>query len=303
MKKGYLGPFQMGTISGLSKLIEAAEKVTGERGISMESVFYTTAFQAGIDTFVTIDMESAKPTSQFVADRTIFLPSKSRQFTELENYFSKFLPAEWQRKIEYNQVICIMCFLDDLFRAMETNSSLLLPGQLPDIEKATPLLPDELLIPISNLLSSITPHRTNSITPQKVVHTDDVHRLNEIIESDLFTAHSEAQSLLDNSEVPVQKGLATAFKTTKKMYSKFPTVFSMKENYLGILEFGPKLIDTVFGGLPGRISEIGSKLVQNHIESKRRIVIYDFEDTLFLIALEKAAQMLTKANDNSPGKD
>ena len=51
----------------------------------------------------------------------------------------------------------------------------------------------------------------------------------------------------------------------------------LKKSSLSILEMTPKLIDAVFGKLPGTLAEVAAKVGVHALESRRRVVIYDFE--------------------------
>jgi hypothetical protein len=52
MKKGYLGPYQLGALDGASEALQLAAEVTKQRSTDLDAVFYASAFQAGVDEFV-----------------------------------------------------------------------------------------------------------------------------------------------------------------------------------------------------------------------------------------------------------
>ena len=51
MKKGLIGPYQIGVLSGYSEALKIAERITEEHGADVEGIFYASAFQAGVEEF------------------------------------------------------------------------------------------------------------------------------------------------------------------------------------------------------------------------------------------------------------
>jgi len=43
----------------------------------------------------------------------------------------------------------------------------------------------------------------------------------------------------------------------------------------------PKLIDAIFGKLPGALAEVATKLGISFLEARRRLVIYDFSELMY----------------------
>ena len=82
----------------------------------------------------------------------------------------------------------------------------------------------------------------------------------------------------------------------KNVFSQNKRLLQLKKSSLSILQVTPELVDTVFGKLPGALAEISANLGIRLLESKRRIVVYDFgpstRDVLFsnLVRMIKAAE-------------
>jgi hypothetical protein len=45
LRKGLLGPFQLGQLSALTDAIRYAEDISGDKGCDLEGIFFATAFQ------------------------------------------------------------------------------------------------------------------------------------------------------------------------------------------------------------------------------------------------------------------
>ncbi len=77
MKKGLIGPYQVGVLGGATEALKIAATVTHQPGADLEGIFYATAFQAGIDEFIVPEFKD-KPiaTSDFLANRTKYLSSE-----------------------------------------------------------------------------------------------------------------------------------------------------------------------------------------------------------------------------------
>jgi hypothetical protein len=75
MRKGYVSPFQQGHLSGISDVLTLIAKRAGQRAINSDAIFYTSAFQAGIDEFLVANIYRDPSTplttsSTFIASRT-----------------------------------------------------------------------------------------------------------------------------------------------------------------------------------------------------------------------------------------
>lgn len=165
MKKGFIGAFQFGTLSGASEALKIAEKITNKPGIDLEGIFYSTAFQAGIDEFLIPEFKDELATkSDFIEQRTSYIGKEKSDsiYKIVDTAFSTYLPGGWERDDEYHNIWHLKSFLGELLVAMSLRSSLLLPSAMPDFSEAESQLPSELAQPISLLLSTIVNIQTPS---------------------------------------------------------------------------------------------------------------------------------------------
>lgn len=294
MRRGVVGPYQLGALSGMSVALRGAERITGQRGVDLEGIFYATAFQAGVDGFLIPDSESvSKPKSRFLLDRTNFVPRETadKHWDAVRVALSKHLPKGWERDDQYSDVWGIESFLVDLMNAMATRSCLLSPWSIPDTAQVEAVLPSELALPLSNLLGSITDLNLASPVPQLALPVEELQRFNEIITGDLFPQYVHAQGQFDNSEAPIRHVVDEAVRVGRALFLKHPRLFVLRKSCVGFLQVTPKLIDAVFGKLPGVLAEISARLGVSLLDSRRRIVIYDCRPIIEMVWLSNLLRM------------
>ena len=299
MKKGMIGPYQLGVLEGLAEMLRIAEKVTHEDGADIEGIFYVSAFQAGVDEFLVSDfIDRPCPRSDFVESRTTVVPRQQTEYIwkAVDATFSSHLPQDWRRNDEYSSVRELNAFVVDLLEAMSAGASLLSPWGIPDMAEAQARLPSELSVPLANLLSTIRDMQAPSPVPLKAIASEDVQRFNEIISSDVFCKYTAAQSALDDLEAPVESSLSMVVSSGRNLVLKAPKILQIRKSTVGILQLTPKLVDTVFGKIPGAVAEVGAKLGISLLESRRRIVIYDFRPSLEHLLLSNLIRMLKAAD-------
>jgi hypothetical protein len=298
MKKGLIGPFGLGVLHGLSQALSIAGKTTQEHGPDLEAIFYATAFQAGIDEFMVPELEETlRPTSDFLVDRTSYVAAKrsDKHWRVVDAAFSAYLPDDWEQNIEYSSVWRIQSLVVDLLDAMSAGASLLAPDGIPDMAEIEMQLPDELSIPVRSLLSAISELPTSGLVFQRTVASEDVERFNEIISSDLFSKYAAAHSLLDSLDAPAPQVLPMVVSSARSIFRRHKKLLKLRTSGIGILQLTPKFVDTVFGRLPGLLAEVAAKLGGSLLESRRRIVIYDFEATLKDVLISNLVRMISTA--------
>lgn len=295
MKKGIIGASQLGYLEGMNSALEIAEKHTGAPSTDLNGIFYSTAFQAGIDEFIIPEFKGEKINiSSFIEKRSKFMRrSLSDAHYELvHDTFTNCMPEDWAKNDDYSKVWMLESFIVELLNAMSTGSSILSIIGVPNIEDMKPLIPSKLYVPMNNLLSSITTFETEGLVPKKAIQTEDINRFNEILTSDIFTEFSSAQSVLDESESNLELAIPAVNASSLKLYKNNESRFSFKKVGLGALQFTPKLIDAAFGKLPGALAETATKLGSDVIESRRRVIVYDFKSNIEVVLKENLFRML-----------
>jgi len=288
MRKGYASFGQQASLRVLSEVLALIAKYTGQRATNSDAIFYAAAFQAGIDEFILSDtycdpQNLLTTPSTFIASRiTRFSNNRSlSNINTIDNAFSIYLPDNWRTSDKFDPVFRIVIFINDLMDAMSAGAAFLSIDGLPNPTEIKELIPDELFFPISHLFSTFTAVQTSSPIPQKVVSTDEVHRLNDILSGDLFSNYANSQPLLDASETPIEKTLQVIVSDARMLFLQNRKQLALRNATVNILQMTPKLIDAIFGKLPGALAEVATKLGISFLEARRRLVIYDFSELMY----------------------
>jgi hypothetical protein len=301
MKKGLIGPFQLGTLFGASYVLKYVAEVTQQRGADLEGIFYATAFQAGVDEFIVPGQKDKPyPKSEFLAARTRYIPRDRREehWKLVSTAFSAHLPTGWERSKEFSAVWQLESFLVELLDAMSVGACVLSLWGIPDMAAAAAKLPSELSVPLSNLLASIIDVQVPSPIPQKALPTEALQRFNDIMAGDVFSKYVAAQFSLEDSEAPIATTLPSVVSSGRLVFSRNPQLLQLRKTSLGLLQLTPKVVDAVFGKLPGALADVAAKLGVSLLEARRCVVIYDFRPSMQDV-LGSNLERMTKTTDAS----
>ena len=243
MKRGYIGPYSLGFLDGLSAGFSIIEKFTNKRQINFKRIFYTTAFQAGIEEFLILDsnVEAKNHRSTFVESRCKYLETNKNKsnLKTINSIFSNHLPNGWEQNSKYSGAIKYHTFLADLLNAMSNGASLLSLYGIPDASKTNQVLPTELALPISNLIRAIEDINTKTPIPQKALPLEDMQKFKDIMLSDLFVKYSDAQALLDDSQITIVSAGKSIFQAGKTLINHNKPLLHMKKISIGVLKITP----------------------------------------------------------------
>jgi hypothetical protein len=302
LKKGLIGPFHLGGLEMACEALKFAEKTSGQPGFDLENVFYASAFQAGIDRFLFPKLESVPlPASEFIRGRTEFTASEcSREhYRIVGETLSRVLPENWIRDERFSNVWFLQAFLVDLLDAMASKASYLAVWGMPDPAQLEGQLPREICVPIATFLQSFETVQPALPTIQRTVTREDFRRLCEILQGDLFKSYSESQAHFDAAPVSVETALAEVNRTGRKLVAENGKLLSIAKGGVSVLSLSAKLIDAVFGKIPGAAAEAFAKLGQQLLQDNQRIVVYDFERSLRELMLTNLVRMI-RAGANTP---
>lgn len=159
-------------------------------------------------------------------------------------------------------------------------------------------LPSELSVPLSNLLASINDVQASSPIPQKALPAEAMQRFNDIMAGDVFSKYVAAQFSLEDSEAPIATTLPAVVSSGRLVFSRNPQLLQLRKISLGILQLTPKVVDAIFGKLPGALADVAAKLGVSLLEARRRVIIYDFQPVVQDVVRSNIVRM-NKAADAS----
>ena len=67
-------------------------------------------------------------------------------------------------------------------------------------------------------------------------------------------------------------------KQSNYLVTQNPHLLKMRRAVISLLPISSKIIDTIFGKLPGGLAEIFTNLLSKWLDDNKRIVIYEFDD-------------------------
>ena len=273
----YVSPHHIGYWEGMGYATSSLIRIFLGRRSDIKPIFYGTLFQAGIKDFlIDAKMDKYVPDAAFIQSRTELIPENTSDNDRkvITGMFAAYLPDYHQRNDQYSDVWTLEYFLGDLFVALRENVGIA-SVSVPEPETYRGILPAELLMPISSLLSSIQTHGSAGPVPRFLMERTQIQDLEEIFKGNDFGAYSDAQAQLADDSQPPLKALSRARSLAATVQEKYLNRIKLSRMGLSMLPVVPKLVDSVFGKLPGRIAEYFAKVAEPLLDQRRRIVIYD----------------------------
>lgn len=195
-------------------------------------------------------------------------------------------------------------FLFDLLVAMESHSCLLGLHEMPDVNGVGQLLPEELLSPVRNLLSTFRTESTQTPIPHAVISTSDIRRFEEVIQTPSFLAYKRAHDELDSTRHSESKAMSEIVRTGRELVSKNASFAKLEQTAVFVLTITPKIIDTVFGRLPGVLAEAFGNSGVRILDERRRVVVYDCRKWIGKIIMPELGKMVDRSHaDNGNAAD
>ena len=218
--------------------------------------------------------------------------SNCRLTQTVSNAFQTFSPEEYKRDENRREVSNLENFLVNLLICLERKTALMTLSGLPDPGQFEGILPPELLFPIRNLLSALEPSELSSPLPRSSLLAVDVRRFEEIISSDLFSTYSARHSALESSLVPKDTALKGIAETGEKVFRRHIDLLQLRELTLAILPVTAKVIDTVFGKLPGALADYFTGLATNALKEDRRIIVYQLDSVFRDLVISRVSRLM-----------
>ncbi|MDA2933333.1 hypothetical protein MYX82_03210 [Acidobacteria bacterium AH-259-D05] len=285
-KKGLLSSYQLGALAGFGDIFKTAAQGMNESALDTATLFYASIFQAGLNEVVLFGQDRDKegfPSTKFVESRVSKLPQThyAKYHMPLDSLFKSMLPDDYEDKKEYDSIPRLKNFISDLLLAMDIRAGLIQCLPTPDLNRLEAVLPEELFVPIRNLLLTFEQESLDLPIPRMSVRTDEVERFQEIIESDLFSEYNAAQIGIDRVQLPRPQAITEIGRTGRNLFKANAGLLGLRKATLWLLEVTPKLVDGFFGKLPGVLSGLGSDLGKRLLEQEHRVVVYKGDLFLF----------------------
>ena len=171
-------------------------------------------------------------------------------------------------------------FLTGLFLALRRNESLVLLNGWPDFKQVEAALPIELSTPVINLFNSMKTAEPAVPAPQYELSRAQVLSFRHILDSDLFHAYVDSHACLNNGTLAKRTAIRNILMMGSKLRRRHADMLDARRVFLAITDLTAKVVDTVFGKLPGLLAERFASAADKAFKSDNRLVIYDLSHVL-----------------------
>ncbi len=296
-RKVLISPYQQGALDALYTVVNLPPILEQVPQMDVEGLFYSYMIQAGAENFVVSPIESSSAKySEFISKRISFLSEDRfrKVYDIVGTVFQSYLPEGYKIDPRFSKVGSVEAFLADLLLSLEEKLDMVCILPIPDSAKFEGILPPELFHPIQNLINAFDSESAKLPLPKSSILSTNVKILQEIITSDLFSRYSLKHQELANALASKKKAIFDINEFGGKLLIKYEKLIYLKPLTISLLPVTAKLIDVVFGTLPGTLAEYSSKLLTNWLKDERRIVLYHFHPTFEDIVRRRLASLLEK---------
>ena len=277
--RGYLGFQQYDYLAGYAtghrdSMKEQFPDISFDQMMPVDRMFYVAAFQAGIDQFVAPVSHDETEGLDFLKNR--ISPPKESDFQvlrEINDVFQHFGRSEADK----SDVHLVKIFLHNLICAMQSNAAVLSVVPVPDPACITDAFAPELAAPLIQLVAKLQPNAESVPVPIKTIDRANVERFQAIIISDAFQKYSQAHAELEQGDADTRTVLAIVRNSGNVLLQEGKRLLTPKPSVLHILHIVPKIVDTIFGKLPGALAQLAGNVAQDRIDQRKQVVIYQFD--------------------------
>lgn len=280
-RHGLITPSDFWRIQGVDDVLNMPMIVDVLPRISTFNVFYSSMLQAGIDKielpFCEKEQDSVAP---FIRKRLLVRSGAEwvQSFFTVHEFFADHIPSFASEKNHDSDVLDLYTFLIDLLYALSSGRNLLNAKRFPDQSKLLGKLPPEVLIPIRNLLDTFERINPTSLYPRMTIDQDNVALFQEIIMSQRFNEYKSAHSSLEDPSLPTNVSSRHVSQATKSMSSKTKRWLKGRKALVSVLPFSARIVDMIFGALPGKLAEQFARMTQDWLTRNQRLVVYQMDD-------------------------
>lgn len=284
---GLLTLSDLAVMNGVEEVVNLPLIVEVLPQIRTMDLFYTSMLQAGIDCIeVPSEQPESAPVSPVLKEHLAFRSGDDwlQAFEAVDEFFKCHMPEFFQQNEdgegEYKDydVFDLYSFLVRLLCALSSGRNLINLGPFPDAGNLVGKLPPELLVPIANLLSTFDKVLPNSPFPRMAVDKDNVALFQDILLTQKFTEYKAAHSSLEDPEIKTETSAQYVSQAARSIYGRSRALVKMRKTLVSVLPFSSRIVDMVFGSLPGKLAEQFARIAQDWLDKNQRLVIYQMDD-------------------------
>jgi hypothetical protein len=277
-----IGPFQKIKADVIGKAVNVAPFLENLQRLDVHRLWYSTTIQSGVEALEVVgEPEKEDHWPQFLAKRVSystppeFVQSFALVMLAFENHFG-LAPGD---KLEA-PVSELQNFLVELLLAAHRKRNLIYFDEMPDVTSLQSLLPTDLFLPFKNLILAVEHSTPVVASVQSALALQDIALFEELIDSKSFVDYENSHSGFDRNEVDLKKALECVRAGSRLLVAENPRLLKSRQVAISLLPVTSKLVDLVFGKLPGTLADFFTNALRTWLQDKRRIVIYQFSDLL-----------------------
>jgi hypothetical protein len=302
IRSALVGPFQEVRASAVGEAVNVQPFLEHLERLDVPDLWYSTAIQSGVESLevVTLSNESSH-LSPFLDSRIAYhqpaelIPLFALVSLALSKNIESYDPNE-----ESDELSRLKRFLAELLLATHRKRNLIYFDRLPDVEALATMLPTDLLLPIRNLFSSIISSTPIVATSQSSVAFRDLALFEELVSSKVFRRYEANHGSLDDNNISVEEALHSIRRGSRRLVAQRPRLLKTKRVAVSLLPITSKVIDTIFGKLPGTLADFFVQALATWLQDERRLVIYQFQNLLKYTMESRMNDFLRVKFPNSP---
>ena len=243
----------------------------------LDPVFYANIFQSGVDEIIALsDQSLCQNISNNIKNRISFAGlAQSEACLKIIEYFEEHRHASEKDEKVNTSIHFLQGYLCSIATGMALKKPVITVQPKPNLKALEGFLPSGLIQSFHNFFSTVISEDCHLPVPKEIISAEDYERLEEIITSKIFTKYEEAHLRLDDLEQDHRLSIKEIGNQTLKLSSIKHRSLISKKSAISLLNISPKLIDAVFGKLPGVLANIFGELGISALNNKKRTIIYD----------------------------
>lgn len=289
-RKATIGPYQLGALDALNTIVNWPLILERVPKMDAEALFYSCMIQSGVEEFeIFAGQARLVGESNFLSKRTSLISDEVyHKGTEMvTKTFESYLPDGYRTDEKYSSIWTLQSLLTDLFVSLERKTSMVCILPMPDLAETEGLIPPELFYPLENLLHSFDSENATLPLPRSSISSENVRDFQDIITSDLFSQYCSTHKQLDDNRFTREKAILDTAKAGRALFQKHKKLLYLKNLTISLLPVTARIIDVIFGKLPGILAEYSTNLVSTWLEDERRITLYHFHPMFERIILKR----------------
>src|ERR1051326_3977127 len=231
-------------------------------GVDFNAFFYACMIQAGVEEFEVLNLDKADsnlneldiapPDSEFLSRRTSNLPVNEwvRIYASIRSAFDGCFTKDIHAESDFS---ILLSFLTDLMLSVKRKTSVVWLNPLPNLSALQDVMRPEFFLIVKNLFSAIEQETARVPIPIGFISSDHFRRFQDIISSDLFQRYSAGHSQFEDGRILKINAVKSVETSGRALIARNKTLLKAQRFAISTIPISTKVIDTVFGKLPGTL--------------------------------------------------